>query len=75
MGEHARQFTGILEMPGLPEVFADGVSLRGMDSEIVEIVYTVRRAVGQEAVLRVRMPRGAFEAARETYRGAGGPRH
>ena len=68
MGEHARQFTGILEMPGLPEVFADGLIVRDTGREVVQIIYTVERDTGTEAVFRVWMPRGAYRVACERCR-------
>lgn len=55
----------IVEFPGVPEVFANGVVVRGLDRETVQIVYTVARGEGEaEAVLRVWMPRGLFETCR-----------
>lgn len=73
MGEQVRQFTGIMEPPGLPEAFADGVTVRDNGREVVQIIFTVERDGGPEAVVRIWMPRGAFEAARAACRE--GPRH
>ena len=68
MGERAR-LPGIMELPGLPEIFADGVTIRDTGREVVQIVYTVARGAAEaEAVLRIWMPRGAFEAARKQCR-------
>jgi len=68
MGEIVRRFSGIMELPGLPEVFADGLSIRDTGREVVQIVYTVERDTGPEAVFRVWMPRGAYLVACERCR-------
>lgn len=79
MGEIVRQAASgaepnITEMPGLPEIFADGVTVKP-HGETMEIIFTVARRDGLEAVVRVWMPAGAYEAARERYTGARAPRH
>lgn len=68
--------TAVVEMPGTPEVFADGFAVLLDDPEIVEVLYTCRRRyAATEVVLRVRMPRGAFEAARRQCNEAHGAAH
>lgn len=75
MGENVERIAAIMEPPGLPEAFADGVTIRDAGREVIQIVYTVDRGnAGPEAVVRIWMPRGAFEAARMACE-RGGPRH